>query len=64
MLDLDEDVLIHARLTLGAETFSETVNEALRRVTEQQREDIETRLDTMAGVRTFPHADNWVSSAA
>jgi Arc/MetJ family transcription regulator len=64
MLDLDEDALLHARLTLGAETFSQTVNEALRRVTEQQIDDIETRLNLMAGVRRFPQADTWASRAA
>jgi Arc/MetJ family transcription regulator len=64
MLDLDEDALLHARLTLGAENFSQTVNEALRRVTEEHTEDIETRLNLMAGVRTFPEADSWTSRAA
>jgi Arc/MetJ family transcription regulator len=64
MLDLDEDALLHARLTLGAETFSQTVNEALRRVIEQHNEDLETRLNLMAGVRTFPQPETWSSRAA
>lgn len=64
MLDLDEDALLHARLTLGAETFSETVNEALRRVSEQHTEELETRLNQMAGIRSFPPAESWSGRAA
>ena len=59
LVDLDEDALSAARAELGTTTIKDTVNEALRRTTEQRRPRILAALDTLAAADLDDRADAW-----
>jgi Arc/MetJ family transcription regulator len=59
LVDLDEDALSAARAELGTTTIKDTVNEALRRATEQRRPRILAALDTLAAAELDDRADAW-----
>lgn len=59
LVDLDEVALSAARAELGTATIKETVNEALRRASEQRRPRVASALDTLAAVELDDRADAW-----
>ncbi|MGI9099248.1 MAG: hypothetical protein ACR2H2_12315 [Solirubrobacteraceae bacterium] len=59
LIDLDEDALSAARAELGTVTIKDTVNEALRRATEQRRPRVSAALDTLSAADLGDRADAW-----
>jgi len=59
LIDLDEDALSAARAELGTVTIKDTVNEALRRATEQRRPRVSAALDTLGAADLGDRADAW-----
>jgi len=59
LIDLDEDALSAARAELGTVTIKDTVNEALRRATEQRRPRVSEALDTLSAADLGDRADAW-----
>lgn len=59
LIDLDEERLSAARAEFGTSTLKETVNEALRRATEQRAQRIRVALDVLAELPTDDREDAW-----
>ncbi len=59
LVDLDEEALGAARAELGTATIKDTVNEALRRASEQRRPRVAAALDTLAAAALDDRADAW-----
>ena len=59
LIDLDEEALGAARAELGTTTIRETVNEALRRVTEFRDGDVAAALDVLVEARLDDRTDAW-----
>lgn len=59
LVDLDEEALRAARTELGTTTIKDTVNEALRRASEQRRPRVVAALDTLAATELDDRADAW-----
>jgi hypothetical protein len=59
LVDLDEDQLSAARITLGTVTIKDTVNEALRKANAGHDQRIVSALDTLAKAPTDDRADAW-----
>lgn len=59
LIDLDEDALRAARAELGTTTIKDTVNEALRRATEQRRPQVGAALDILGAADLSDRADAW-----
>lgn len=59
LVDLDEAALGAARAELGTTTIKDTVNEALRRASEQRRPRVIVALDTLAAAELDDRADAW-----
>jgi Arc/MetJ family transcription regulator len=59
LIDLDEDALSAARAELGTATIKDTVNEALRRATEQRSPRISAALDLLSTAGLGDRADAW-----
>lgn len=59
LVDLDEDALGAARAELRTATIKDTVNEALRRASDQRRPRVATALETLAAAELSDRADAW-----
>jgi Arc/MetJ family transcription regulator len=59
LVDLDEDALSAARAELGTATIKDTVNEALRRATDQRQARVRAALDTLGAAEFGDRADAW-----
>jgi len=59
LIDLDEEALATARAELGTTTIKDTVNEALRRASEQRRQRVVIAMDTLAAAQLDDRADAW-----
>ncbi len=59
LVDLDEEALLAARVELGTTTIKETVNEALRRVTQHRDRRVAAALDVLGEARLDDRADAW-----
>lgn len=59
LIDLDEVALGAARAEFGTMTIKDTVNEALRRASEQRRPRVASALDTLAAAEFDDLADAW-----
>jgi Arc/MetJ family transcription regulator len=59
LVDLDDDVLSAAQAELGTTTIKDTVNEALRRTTEERQLRTAKALDALANARLEDRADAW-----
>lgn len=59
LIDLDEQALDAARAELGTATIKETVNQALRRMTEDRRRKVTVALDVLARARLEDRAEAW-----
>jgi Arc/MetJ family transcription regulator len=59
LIDLDEDALSAARAELGTATLKDTVNEALRRATEQRGARVRAALDALGAADLGDRADAW-----
>jgi len=52
LVDLDDDLLEQARASLGTVTIKDTVNEALRRVSQKGREELNQAINELARLGT------------
>jgi len=59
LVDLDEEALGAARAELGTTTIKDTVNEALRRASEQRHQRVVIALDILAAAELDDRADAW-----
>ncbi len=59
LVDLDEEALGAARAELGTTTIKDTVNEALRRASEQRGPRVVIALDTLAAAQLDDRAGAW-----
>ena len=59
LVDLDERALSAARAELGTTTIKDTVNEALRRASEQRAPRVTAGLDALAGAELQDRDDAW-----
>jgi Arc/MetJ family transcription regulator len=59
LIDLDEDALSAAQSELGTATIKDTVNAALRRVTEDRRQRVEDALRELAQADLDDRARAW-----
>jgi len=59
LVDLDEAALGSARAELGTTTIKDTVNEALRRASEQRRPRVISALDTLVAAELDDRSDAW-----
>ena len=59
LVDLDEEALGAARAELGTTTIRDTVNEALRRASEQRHQRVVIALDILAAAELDDRADAW-----
>jgi Arc/MetJ family transcription regulator len=59
LVDLDDDVLSAAQAELGTTTIKDTVNEALRRTTEERQRRTAKALDALANARLEDRSDAW-----
>jgi Arc/MetJ family transcription regulator len=59
LVDIDEDALRGARSELGTETIKDTVNQALRRASGEQRESVKKSLDLLARIDLAPREKAW-----
>jgi Arc/MetJ family transcription regulator len=59
LIDLDEAALTAARAELGTVTIKDTVNEALRRTTEQRRPRVSAALDMLSAAELGDRSDAW-----
>lgn len=59
LIDLDEERLAAARAELGTTTLKDTVNEALRRATEQRGDRIRMALDVLGSARLDSREEAW-----
>jgi Arc/MetJ family transcription regulator len=59
LVDIDEDALKAARVTLGTDTIKDTVNGALRRATGDHAWTAKNRLDVLARADLAERDDAW-----
>ena len=59
LIDLDEEALHAARAELGTATIKETVNEALRRATQDRGRSVTEALDILANVDLDDRVKAW-----
>jgi len=59
LIDLDEEALHAARSELGTATIKETVNEALRRATQDRGRRVAAALDILARADLDDRVDAW-----
>jgi len=59
LIDVDEEALGAARAELGTSTIKDTVNEALRRATQQRKRRVVAALDVLADAELDDRADAW-----
>lgn len=59
LVDIDDHALGAARAELGTETIKETVNEALRRVSEHRPGHVERALDVLAQSALADREEAW-----
>ena len=59
LVDLNEEALESARAELGTTTIKDTVNEALRRASNQRDDRIAMALDVLADARLDDRVDAW-----
>jgi Arc/MetJ family transcription regulator len=59
LVDLDEHALTAARAELGTATIKDTVNEALRRASEQREPRVRASLDALAEAALQDRNDAW-----
>ncbi len=59
LVDIDEEALRGARAELGTETIKDTVNQALRRASSEQRKSVKKSLDLLARADLAPREQAW-----
>jgi Arc/MetJ family transcription regulator len=59
LIDLDEEALNAARAELGTATIKETVNEALRRATQDRGRKVDAALDILANADLDDRVEAW-----
>ena len=59
LIDLDEEALNAARAELGTATIKETVNEALRRATQDRGRKVAAALDILANADLDDRVEAW-----
>jgi Arc/MetJ family transcription regulator len=59
LIDLDEEVLAAARTELGTDTIKQTVNEALRRATQDRGRRVAAALDILANADLDDRVEAW-----
>lgn len=59
LIDLDEETLAAARAELGTDTIKDTVNEALRRASNERERRVAASLDILADAHLDDRADAW-----
>lgn len=59
LVAIDDDMLKAAQAELGTQTLKDTVNIALRRVSDERRQTIERRLETLARIPLADREDAW-----
>jgi Arc/MetJ family transcription regulator len=52
LVDLDDELLAMAKVSLGTETIKDTVNDALRLATRQKRDELNDAMDRLAELAT------------
>lgn len=59
LVDLDEEALTAAKAELGTSTIKETVNEALRRATDDREDRIAEALNALGRAKLADRSDAW-----